>query len=215
MSDVPMTEETPEMSLPDRIGAHLTSLIMRRRLLPGSHLVTEALSAELGVSRIPVREALRILAGQGLVEFARNRGVFVARVSADQSAEILQVRARLEPWAAELAARRRTPGELTRLSEVLDAGSTAIAAGRRVEQEVAHHDYLRTLSIAAHHTTLDQALLPLHQRTVLAMAAMRHDLDAEQWERHRAVHRAIADRDAGLAAALTADQLAGLVESGH
>lgn len=204
--------ERDESSLPDRIGEHVADRIMRRRLLPGSHLVTEKLSAELGVSRIPVREALRTLAGRGLVEFSRNRGVFVAQVSPEQVTQILEVRARLEPWMAALAARHRTTDDLVRLEAILDDGAAAIAAGRRVEHELAHHGYLRALSTAARHDILDQTLLPLHQRTVLALATMRHDLDAQEWERHREVHRAIADGDATLAAELTDAQLRAMVD---
>ena len=77
-------------------------------MAPGSQLREIPLAADLGVSRAPLREALGILADEGLIVKYPYRGVFVAEVSATGMTEIASLRKRLEPYAIELAIPRLT-----------------------------------------------------------------------------------------------------------
>lgn len=82
---------------------------------PGAHLTEIALAREFGVSRTPVRAALRGLADEGLVTIEPNRGAFVALWTSDDAAEIMRLRTVLESHAAELAASNRREEQLEHL----------------------------------------------------------------------------------------------------
>jgi DNA-binding GntR family transcriptional regulator len=95
--------------------------IMDGSFAPGAALREEMLAAEIGVSRTPVRDALRRLLADGLVESTRNRGTFVAEITTDNLLEVHQLRAMLEGFAARRAAARITAGELAELRRLADA----------------------------------------------------------------------------------------------
>src|SRR5689334_18256734 len=84
---------------------------------PGDRLVEDRLSAELGVSRVPIREALRLLAAEGLVEVQPRRGASVAEFSAEVAHDLVEVRAMLEGVNARLAARHRAPAIIAELRQ--------------------------------------------------------------------------------------------------
>lgn len=85
---------------------HIASAIRDGRYVPGQRLVEAELTGELGVSRGPVREALRQLAADGLVEIVPHRGALVRRLSRTEALELFQIRTELEALAARLAATR-------------------------------------------------------------------------------------------------------------
>lgn len=98
---------------------------IRQGIVEGRHgqgepLTEAALSAELGVSRTPVRTALGRLVADGLVEQLPNRRAIVARWSGDELEEIFGLRAVLESYGARLAARRAEPGEIAELERLCD-----------------------------------------------------------------------------------------------
>ncbi len=92
----------------DELRARITSGL----LLPGTALRQEALSEELGVSRIPIREAIRLLSSEGLVDLIPHKGAYVSIVSQEEVQELFDLRLRLEPWLFEEAAHRMTDAEL-------------------------------------------------------------------------------------------------------
>ena len=106
---------------PSRAGLHLQAaatlrkLIVRGDLAPGEALNEGALSEALGVSRTPVREALKLLEAEGLVELRPNRRARVAPLKRSEIRELFEAVSGIERLAAELAAVRITPGELRRL----------------------------------------------------------------------------------------------------
>src|SRR5512141_423330 len=101
---------------------------IRERILagefePGERLAEERLSEELGVSRMPVREALRALAAEGIVTIEPRRGASVTSYTPQQVQELVEVRATLESLNAKLAARRKDPAQIAELQRVLAVGS--------------------------------------------------------------------------------------------
>ncbi|MDB5761599.1 MAG: GntR family transcriptional regulator [Herminiimonas sp.] len=82
----------------------LRNRILNGKLAPGSQLRQESLAEELGVSRIPLREAFRLLSSEGLVELQPHRGAFVSLVSAEEVEELFELRQKIEPWLVEEAA---------------------------------------------------------------------------------------------------------------
>lgn len=82
--------------------------IQQRSIAPGSYLREEALAQDLSISRTPVRQALRMLASEGVIEMIPNRGARVIEYTAENLVDSLEVRAQLEPLACRLAVPRFT-----------------------------------------------------------------------------------------------------------
>jgi DNA-binding GntR family transcriptional regulator len=89
----------------DAVVQHLRGQIRAGEIRPGERLLQELLAERLGVSATPIREALRLLAAEGLVEYVPFRGVSVREVHESELFHISEVRARIEGYAAGLAAR--------------------------------------------------------------------------------------------------------------
>src|SRR3954469_9906000 len=116
-------------SLSQTVSDQIRGRILDGRLRPGERLVEERLSAELGVSRVPVREALRSLSMEGLVRLERNRGATVTEITPELVAELVEVRTLLEALNARLAARRHDPEIVEALQETLKRGNAAARSG--------------------------------------------------------------------------------------
>ncbi len=129
----------------------IRSLVVEGPLEPGARLGQAELAHQLGISRGSVREALRRLAGDSLVEFEVNRGFFVADFGLDVVLERLEARSLLEPQIARLAAARRTNEDLAALRE-------AIEAERAAETSAAAHDASRAFHLALAAATQNQQL---------------------------------------------------------
>jgi DNA-binding GntR family transcriptional regulator len=126
-----MTETLGGAHLPlrDLVAREVRRRILVGDLAPGERLVEERLAELLGVSRNPVREAMRVLAAEGFVEVTPRRGAAVARLSADEAEELFDVRMALEGLAARLAARKRSPDAIERLRFLLERARAAVEAG--------------------------------------------------------------------------------------
>jgi DNA-binding GntR family transcriptional regulator len=120
--------------LVDRLATAIQARVLSGTLARGVRLPQSALAAEFGVSRTPVREALRKLQASGLVELVPNRGAIVRGPSAREIREAYVVRAELEGLAAELAAARISDHDLMRLREaeaLFRRAVTSLVARRR------------------------------------------------------------------------------------
>ncbi len=96
---------------------------------PGERLNEAALALRMGISRGPIREAIRMLTGLGLVTAVPNRGVFVRQISVREMAEIYELRALLFGFAAERACEHLAEPQRARLEELLDQMDAACEAG--------------------------------------------------------------------------------------
>ncbi|HEY8337953.1 MAG TPA: GntR family transcriptional regulator [Tardiphaga sp.] len=101
--------------LHERAAARMRTMIIRGELAPGSPTQETRLSTALGVSRTPLREAMKLLAAEGLVELRPNRSPRITDIETDQVSELFEALAGIERLAAELAAQRATERELQRL----------------------------------------------------------------------------------------------------
>ena len=164
----------------------------------GSRLVEEALSAELSLSRTPIREALRRLEVEGLVLYRRNRGAVVRETTPDEVADLYELRARLESYAAELAATRSTADDHQRLRAAADDFNRLVEtdlqgrpgpAGARWALHEANGRFHRAIVTAARH----ERLLQMLDRTVdvpLVYQALDR-FDGAELERSALFHRMI------------------------
>src|SRR5258705_13989902 len=91
---VPRQSEAAELT--KQAADRIRDLIVRRQLLPGEKIGQVELARRLGVSRSPLREALRTLESEGIVTYEKNRGYLVARLDADELAQVYRLRAILE-----------------------------------------------------------------------------------------------------------------------
>lgn len=111
----------------------LREAILDKRFQPGQRLILNELATQLGMSLTPVRDALRVLAAQGLVYQDNNRGTWVAEYSPARAGEIYQLRLLLEPHAIALAAEQMTDAAMAEIDELLAAFDMAYEAGKYAE----------------------------------------------------------------------------------
>lgn len=107
-------------SLAEHIADELRDLVLLEKLAPGAPIPERETADALGVSRTPLRESLRILASEGLIEIAPNRPPRVANPSLDELKGLLQVQGSLEALAGELACENGSDAELTEISLLAD-----------------------------------------------------------------------------------------------
>jgi len=181
----------------------IRSLIVSGTLAPGSRLGQGELADGLGISRGSVREALRRLAGDGLVSFEVNRGFFVAEAGLDDVRHRLEARLVLEPGIARLAAQRRTDADLE-----LMRGTIAAEAAARSSDDV--HDASRAFHFAVAAATGNRAFTKLLEglwiadvgRQLLAQRRRSKDWQEHDVEEHRAIVEALTAGDGEGAARL-------------
>ena len=111
--------------------AQVRAAIVENRYPPGQRLVEQRIAEELGLSRTPVREALRMLEAEGLVVSERNRGAMVRPLSPTEVVDLYGLRIRLESYAVEVATERATEAELGELVAAADAFGDVRRDGRR------------------------------------------------------------------------------------
>lgn len=129
----------------DATTSQIRAWILNGRLKPGERLHQDQLAIALGVSRMPVREAIRQLTAEGLVQSFPHRGAFVSSLDPDKIRELYEVRAALEGLAILHAVPRMTPQVIVALHEILCRLIEAEAAGddeATIEHDRALHDTL-------------------------------------------------------------------------
>ncbi|MFL5912782.1 MAG: GntR family transcriptional regulator [Gaiellaceae bacterium] len=182
----------------DRAYLAIRGLIVSLELPPEAVIDERALMQRLGLGRTPVREALRRLAYEQLVEVFPRRGMFVTGVDVRDLARISEVRGAIEPEAARLAAERATEAErdeLTDLSNEIGTGSDLMDLDERIHRAIyraSHNEFMET--------TLGQYYV-LALRIWMIALDRAHELE-EAVEAHRDLLLAIvlgnSDRAAGL-----------------
>ena len=209
MSLVP-TESTKA----DDIALSLEEAIVTGEIAPGAILRQEKLSEQFGVSRTPIREALRRLSAGGLVTFLPNRGVRVRTLSHEELSEAFLVRAELESLATELAVPRITEDDLERLeaaerrfTELTDALRRGAADPELpAEWMRANHAFHDVIYAAANAPYVEQVAKSARRAFMGQVAwgagAGIDDLYARNDLEHRAIREAIAARSAEGARAL-------------
>jgi DNA-binding GntR family transcriptional regulator len=178
--------------------------ILQGDLAPGERLRSDALANDLKVSRTPVREALRKLEAEGLVQRAGS-GLIVREFSEHDLTELFYVREALEGMAARLAAENATPNEIAEIRELLDDMETVGQRGDVVALRPLTAEYHRLVGRAAHNGRLLQSLQSLleHVRQMQTSTLLHIEGRAtEALKEHRELLQAIEARDADRAEAV-------------
>lgn len=203
--------------LVELVAAELRRLILTGHWPQGHRLVEVKVAEQLGVSRNPVREAIRSLQAEGFVEVEPRRGARVAVLDADEVAHLLEVRASLEELAAGLAARRRSPAHVAELTELVAKGRAIAAGGDLSELPSLNTRFHRLLAEASGNPQLDALINPLRDRIQWVYATRVHARAPASWEEHAGIAAAIAagdeDRARALAGAHIASATAAFLES--
>jgi len=197
-----------DSALYERVAERLRSAILAHTLSPGSWIDEQAFAAEYGISRTPLREALKVLAAEGLVTMKLRRGAYVTEVSQRDVAEVYHLLALLESDAAAVVARNATPeqlGELQTLHEELERSlgdrDRFFAANERF------HMRLLDMADSRWRTQLVADLRKLMKLNRHHSLFKQGRLEASLLE-HRAIMAALTQRDATLAQTLVQQHFA-------
>lgn len=189
-------------SLSRVVSDQIRGRILDGTLKPGERLVEDRLSAELGVSRVPVREALRGLSAEGLVTLLPRRGATVVETTPETVAELVEVRALLEGLNARLAARRHDPDIVAQLEDTLARGNEAAKTGAPDQLARLNAEFHERLAEASRNSVLADVMRGLRERTSLAFAINSRARALEDWLEHSGILAAVIAGDAELAALL-------------
>jgi DNA-binding GntR family transcriptional regulator len=192
------------LSLHDQVTTALRDMIIAGSLPPGSHIVEGEVGAKLGVSRTPLRESLKTLASEGLVDLIPARGAFVRSLTPDGVQSMLEVVTGLEAFAGRLACERATAAEIDEIARLHDDLERHYAARDRTR-------YVRTnLAIHAGIVALSQnpELIATHTQYSARSRRVRYagNVSDAAWDaavsEHREMISALRARDADRLAAV-------------
>jgi len=137
------------LPLRDEVFNTLRERILKGTLKPGERLMEIHLADQLGVSRTPIREAIRMLELEGLVKMVPRRGAQVAKISREDLQDVLEVRKALDTLAVKLACERITEEEIKKLKEAEEEFERTLKsedATLIAEADVAFHDVIQVAS---------------------------------------------------------------------
>jgi len=196
-------------SLHSRVFNQIRNDILNGVYEPGDNLIETKLSEEMGVSRTPVREALRQLELEGLVQSVPNKGVTVKGVSEQDIQDIYTIRMLIEGLAARWAAEKITPSELEELKEAVELEEFYTKKndyGHLLKFDTRFHDIIfrASKSMPLMHT-LSTFHHYVQKARKLSMSSPRRA--EEVLEEHKAILQAIIERDADKAERLTTEHV--------
>jgi DNA-binding GntR family transcriptional regulator len=172
---------------------------LRRRILAGElsqgqTIAQEQLAAELGVSTTPLREALRRLDAEGLVNLDAHRDARVTRLNAEEARSLFEIREKLDPLAAKLAATRRTDADIATIESALK-DLEPLSASTGFESLLVHRAFHRSVYTASHNPLLMSLLEGLWDKAdrYRQIGLQSKPDSADDRERVRREHIAIAE----------------------
>ncbi|ABW17849.1 GntR family transcriptional regulator [Alkaliphilus oremlandii] len=180
---------------------YLRQAILDGRLEPGKRLMEIQMAEQLGVSRTPVREAIRKLELEGLVVMVPRKGAYVADVSIKDVSDVLEVRMVLEGLAASLAAEKMSDDEIKELTAICN--DFKLCAQQNdidglIQKDVEFHDCIFSATGNSKLNQISQSLREQVYRFRVRYIS-RYDRAKDLVDEHQAIYEAIVKRDAELA----------------
>lgn len=202
-----MTQDQPRTATPgtgagwlrDQVCEGIRDQIITGRLKPGDRLVERDVAEEFGVSRIPAREAIRILMSEGFLHALSPRRIVVKQLSRREVLNLFDLREALEVLAVRRAAEHADASQVRRLHQLLESARKATLSGRAERVSRANTAFHHHIVEMAGNELLASTLEPLEGR----LRWLFHQVDdpASVWEQHRRLCETIAAADAEAAAA--------------
>ncbi|RZQ60626.1 GntR family transcriptional regulator [Amycolatopsis suaedae] len=188
--------------------------ILTRELRPGQPLVEAELAQRLGVSKTPVREALKVLSNSGLVTFSPYKGASVCVVDAAMARDVFDLRLMLEPEAVRRSVQRGDPAVVDEAAEALKAAQAALPDRDHAELSLLNRTFHRALYAGCGNPLLIDILDQLRDRSAL-ISIVGWDANPswrKEWNEHKAVLAAARKGDADGAAELLRRHIADFLE---
>jgi DNA-binding GntR family transcriptional regulator len=198
----------------DQLLHHLRAAIIQGRLRPGQSLTQLDLAGAYGVSRQPVRQAIEVLAAEGLLLKSAQGGVTVTPLEPGWARDLYEVRAKLEVLAVERAATRFTPLGLERLAAVVQEGQERLRRGDVSELIDSDQRFHHAIYRAAGNPVLLETLGRYWSQVARVMRAilLLPGYPADVWHQHADIAQALCARDAPQAAELMRRHILGSME---
>ena len=171
--------------------------ILAERMRPGEKLTEQAICGQFGVSRTPVREALKNLEAEGLVEMVPNRGAFVVGLSADDIRDLYAIRMQNEMQAVRWAIERRTKEEMESIEESLDFMRFYTERGDAKRMRSINAGFHKRIAAASHNRIIADSLAKIQDYTRYSMRVLPYresDL-AVILREHKAIFAAFKSND--------------------
>ncbi|HEY3608468.1 MAG TPA: GntR family transcriptional regulator [Pseudonocardiaceae bacterium] len=207
----------PEMlSLPasrtELVLEEIRRAILTRRLLPGQPLVEMELASQLGVSKTPVREALKILSGSGLVTFSPYKGASVRVVDRSLAMAVYDVRLLLEPEAVGRAVRNEAG--FAAAESALESAAAAIESGDHAELSLLNRTFHQAMYTGCGNPLLISVLDDLRDRAALiSVVGWETSPSWEiEWQEHQAILAAATAGEDDRATELTRHHIQGFLD---
>lgn len=187
-----------QRSLHEIVAERLVSAIRDGELKPGNRLIEVTLATRMGVSRAPLREALKLLEAQGIVQSRRGRGTFVRAITPREIADMLALRAMLEGFAARQCALSASEGDIAGLADMHRQLEYAMAARDRSRAERLDWEFHERVCRLAGNDHLFEAWRNLARLLMVFGSSVERDPQAEEREldTHRRYLMALQSRDA-------------------
>ena len=189
--------------LREMVYEELKMQILKGSIIPGTRMMEVELAEEMGVSRTPIREAIRKLEKEGLVTIEPRRGAYASMISTEDMVEILEVRQDLEGLAAYFAANRMTDEQMAELKEVSNNYNEAVKRGK-MEDMIKYDTRFHHIIVESCHNKILVQMIEQLQELVLRFRYIYYDnfRRAENMpEEHEAIVAAISEGDADKARA--------------
>jgi len=182
----PALPKLERQRLHDTVVEHIRNFIVEGVLAAGMKLNERELCETLGISRTPLREALKVLAAEGLIDIEPNRGASVSKLSGTEIWEMFELMSGLEAFSGELACERITPAEIA----VIKSLHYAMLASREKNDLSSYYRYNQEIhdriNEAARNTALRQTYTSLNRR--LKSLRFRSNFNIEKWDKAIAEH---------------------------
>jgi DNA-binding GntR family transcriptional regulator len=183
----------------DQVYQYLRNEIVEGRLTPGQRISPDEFAERLNISKMPIKEAIERLVGEGLLEVQSRRGTFVARLDPVELAETFEVRCALEVLAGKLAVRHITKADIERLRQLIAAMEQSNAktdVRLHLEQNAEFHELIvKRSGNRKLFETWRRLRTPIHVAGIHSRTDDWIDRVAREQREHRAIVRALEQRD--------------------
>jgi DNA-binding GntR family transcriptional regulator len=189
---VPQSRKKLAPLLSDEIFEELESRVINRFYPPGYHLIEDEIAQDLGVSRTPVRDALKALERAGWLEVRPRLGAYVRHTTFEEVRDVFEVRRWIEERAARVAAERITEPQIRTLRKIVERGHKAVERGSGsrslVSLNTAFHE---GLAAASGNVVLVDVLNSIIKQVHRHFAAVAEQRGPDSWSEHEAILDAI------------------------